>query len=751
MRIITKISGMGIGLVLVTAVAIIGTAIFQQYLLKERLAGLIETLATGEAKQAVRNVYQMAKMAFETTDATQYDTLYDTLPSLRRSIRDITIGKSGYVFVIGGRGDQRGKYLISRNGDRDGENLWNIQDSNGQYVTRSLIGQALALKENHQGAGIPVAVDHYLWRNPDDPAPRRKSVALAYFEPWDWVIGASYYEDELIEPRQPITGAMDEMIRSIVLVGITIIILLLVVSFTLAQGISRPLTTAIQAFRYLGKDRLDSTIDRDGRDEISQLSSAFNRLLATRDELRAEIAERRSVEQQLRESQTRLEHLAYHDSLTGLPNRLLFHDRFHQTLRRAARHQHIVALLFVDLDRFKNIKITLGHAIGDQILVRVGERLQACVRDEDTVARLGSDEFIIILEHLHTEFEISTITRRFIAEISAPLSIQEHRLYITASIGIALYPSNGEDIDTLMRAANSAMIQAKSLGRNQYSFYSPTMNARALEMLVLENDLRVALDGHQFELYYQPQVSLRDPALVIGAEALLRWNHPTKGLIPPGDFIALAEETDLIIPIGAWVLRQACKQVQVWLHENRRPIRVAVNLSAKQFRKQNLIEEIQQILAECPTNAESLELELTESVVMDDAEHAIGILMAFRAMGIGLAIDDFGTGYSSMGYLKRFPIQKLKIDREFVRDINTDRNDAAIVEATLALARGLELDVVAEGIETVEQLAFLNGHGCRFGQGYLFGRPVPADEFSRLYLDHKPSVMVDRGMTEVAV
>lgn len=737
MRIATKIFGMGAGLVLAAVGILLGCSIWQQHLLKERWAEVVETLATGEAKQVVRNVYRMARMAHETSEAAQHDIL----PGLRRSIRDIAIGKSGYVFVVGGRGSQQGKYLISKRGDRDGENLWNLQDAEGRYLIRSLVDEALALKEKHQGTDIPVAVEHYLWQNPEDSAPRPKTAVLAYFEPWDWVIGASYYRDELAESRQQIGGELNEMRRWNVVAATMIVVLLLAASFVIAQGIGRPLTIAIQIFRRFGKDRSGMlAIDRDGQDEIGQLSNAFDRLLAVRDELEAEIAECRLAERKFKESRSYLEHLAYHDSLTGLPNRLLFHDRFRQILRRAARHRQIVALLCVDLDQFKNIKATLGHAVSDEILVRMGRRLRACIRDEDTIARLGGDEFIVTLEQLGTEFEISMIARRFLFELGKPLSIQDHKLYVTASIGIALYPSNGEDAESLMRAANVAMHQAKSLGRNQYSFYSPTMNARALEMLTLENDLRAALEGQQFELYYQPQVDLGEPDRVVGAEALLRWNHPTRGLIPPGDFISLAEETDLVIPLGAWVLRQACKQVRIWSHENHRPIRVAVNLSAKQFRKQDFVGEIKRILTECATNAGLLELELTESVVMDDAEHAIGILMALRDMGIGLAIDDFGTGYSSMGYLKRFPIQKLKIDRQFVRDINVDRNDAAIVEATLALARSLELDVVAEGIETAEQLAFLKDHGCRLGQGYLFGKPTPAEQFGRLYLDKEPPI-----------
>lgn len=734
MRITTKIAGMGVGLVLVTTGALLSCAAWQQHLLNERWAEVLEPFATGEAKRVARNVYLMAKMMNELSGTAKQDGQ----SSLQRGLRDIVIGKTGYVFVIGGHGDQQGQYLLSKRGDRDGENLWNLRDAEGRYLIRPLVDKALAREEKHQSSDVPITVEHYFWQNPDDLAPRPKTVALAYFEPWDWVIGASYYDDELLEPRQQIVDSLNETFRWLVFAALATVVLLLAVSFSIARGICRPLTTAIQAFHFIGKDRLDSIADDDSKDEISQLSCAFSRQLAARDELAEETAKRQLAEQKLRDNEIHLKHLAYHDPLTDLPNRLLFNDRLHQTLRRMERHKQIGALLFLDLDRFKNLKATLGHAMGDEILRCVSKRLKTCTRDEDTVARLGGDEFAITLENLRTELEISMVARRFIAEISAPISQQDHKLYVTASIGIALYPSNGQDVESLMWAAHIAMVQAKSLGRNQYAFYSPNMNARAVELLILENDLRTALDEGQFELYYQPQVHL-DSGLMIGAEALLRWNHPVRGLILPGDFIGLAEEMGLIVPIGVWAFRQACGQIREWLRAGNSALCIAVNLSAKQFHKENLLEEVRAILAEYRTDARLLELELTESVVMDDAEHAIGVLTAFRDMGIGLAIDDFGTGYSSLGYLKRFPIQKLKIDRQFVRDINTDHNDAAIVEATLALARSLELDVVAEGIETFEQLAFLKNHGCRLGQGYLFGKPVPAGEFSRLYLDANPS------------
>lgn len=446
----------------------------------------------------------------------------------------------------------------------------------------------------------------------------------------------------------------------------------------------------------------------------------------------SEITDRIAVEESLRRNEERLQYIAHHDQVTGLPNRVLFHSHLRRAIAETQRSGRMAAILFLDLDRFKTINDSLGHEIGDQVLREVSARLSACVRKSDLVARFGGDEFVILLENLRELKDIAHIAEKILHSLPPPIAIPPHVLHVTTSIGIALVPADGEDVDGLMKAADVAMYRAKEQGRNNFQFYTPDMNFRAGELLMLETELRKALDEEQLVLYYQPQVHMASGALV-GMEALVRWRHPEQGMVPPGDFIPLAEDSGLILPIGAWVLRTACAQNRAWQEMGLPPIRVSVNISARQFRQIELVRTVTRILEETGLDPAWLELEITESSIMYDIEAVIRILQELNAMGVRLAIDDFGTGYSSLSYLKRLPVSTLKIDQSFVRDITTDHNDAAIATSVIALARSMGLEVIAEGVEAPEQMAFLQERGCYRGQGYYFSRPLAAEEFTAWY------------------
>ena len=429
-----------------------------------------------------------------------------------------------------------------------------------------------------------------------------------------------------------------------------------------------------------------------------------------------DITARKSAEEQI------LYH-ATHDVLTGLPNRALFDDRLVTALRQSARHQDMIAVLFLDLDRFKIINDTLGHTIGDTLLVALSRRLRETVRADDTVARMGGDEFIFILRGLKSAEDAVKPAQKILDAIRPPFHLGGHELHVTASIGISLHPADGPGPDQLLKCADLALFRAKDQGRDRIQLYNPALNVRVFEQMVLESRLRRAIEQCQFVLLYQPQVELNGGE-VVGFEALLRWRHPELGLVPPKEFVPLAEESGLIEPLGEWVLRTACLQHRAWREAHLPPVRLAVNMSARQFQRSGLEERIRDVLAETEMDARCLELELTESVLMQEGDHTAGVLANLSGLGIGLALDDFGTGYSSLSYLKRFPITRVKIDRSFVRDIATSEGDAAVARAVIAMAHGLGVEVVAEGIETVEQLAVLRRYDCDEGQGYLLGRPV---------------------------
>jgi diguanylate cyclase (GGDEF)-like protein/PAS domain S-box-containing protein len=433
-----------------------------------------------------------------------------------------------------------------------------------------------------------------------------------------------------------------------------------------------------------------------------------------------DISERKRSEEQI-------QFQAYHDALTGLPNRLLLQDRLSQALAYAQRRQGTLAVIFLDLDHFKLINDSLGHAAGDRLLREVGERLHGAVRAEDTVARVGGDEFLLLFPHLTNPRDAARMAEKVLATLADPFAIDDHELYVTASLGVALFPADGADPDVLLRNADAAMYWAKESGRNTFQLCTRELTARAGERLSLERELRRGLERGEFELFYQPQVHLASGRLV-GVEALLRWRHPERGLVLPGTFIPVAEECHLIVPLGAWVLDAACRQLRAWRDAGAVDLRLSVNLSGRQLPQQDLMAFVEGTLHAHGLPADRLELEITESVAMQNAEWTQGLLRALRGLGVRLAIDDFGTGQSSLGYLRHFPLSALKIDRSFVEDIGRDPVDEAIVKAVIALAHSVDLTVVAEGVGSEEQLAFLRKAGCDEGQGYLFSKPLPADE-----------------------
>ena len=437
-----------------------------------------------------------------------------------------------------------------------------------------------------------------------------------------------------------------------------------------------------------------------------------------------DITERKRAENEIQQ-------LAYYDMLTGLPNRTLLLDRLSQAIAQAHRDGRLVAVLFLDLDRFKSINDTLGHLCGDLLLKAVAKRLLETVRESDSVARIGGDEFVIVLTAIAHEDDVSDIAGKILAALSAPVQLGNHEIFTTASIGISLFPMDGDDVHALLKNADVAMYKAKEQDRNNYQFFSIEMNIKVVERLMLETSMRKALDRSELSLRYQPQVDLSTGRL-IGVEALIRWQHADLGRITTDTFIPLAEETGLILSIGEWVLSTACAQNRAWQDAGFAPFRVAVNLSARQFKQKNLVETIERILAESRLDPQYLELELTESTIMGNAEEAVHTLRRLKEMGISLAIDDFGTGYSSLSYLKYFSIDRLKVDRSFVRDISVNADDAAITTAVIAMGHSLNLKVIAEGVELEDQLDFLRSRGCDEVQGFLLSRPLRAEALTEL-------------------
>lgn len=424
-------------------------------------------------------------------------------------------------------------------------------------------------------------------------------------------------------------------------------------------------------------------------------------------------------------------YLAQHDFLTDLPNRLLINDRISQSILMASRTNNSIAILFLDLDNFKHINDSLGHAAGDKLLQSVSNRISQCVRSSDTVSRQGGDEFVILLEDCNEDYEAALIADKILSDLSLPHQVGNSLLHVTTSIGISVYPADGKDAETLIKNADTAMYSAKNKGRNNYQFFRSEMNAHAYERLLIEASLRVAIEKHEFELHYQPKVSL-ETGLLTGAEALLRWNHPEWGVVMPSRFISIAEDCGLIVPIGHWVLLEACRQFKAWIDDGLTPGSIAVNISAVEFNHKSFVTDVNKILSDTQLMAHCLQLEITESVLMKDAQASTDILLTLKDIGIQLAVDDFGTGYSSLSYLQQFPIDVLKIDQSFVRELSIESQSGFIVNAIISMAKSLNLKVVAEGVETDQQLDFLRNLNCEEGQGYIFSKPLNACEYNAL-------------------
>jgi len=460
-----------------------------------------------------------------------------------------------------------------------------------------------------------------------------------------------------------------------------------------------------------------------------------------------------------KQNEDRMRQLAYFDSLTGLPNRALFTEQLEQMLETANRHQHKLAILFIDLDNFKRINDSLGHTVGDSLLKEISQRLLTCIRQSDlvsryvdadteiSVSRLGGDEFTIVLNKIEDTDVAAIVAKRLLNTLSRPMMLDGHEIVVTPSIGIALAPLDSDNVENLLKHADTAMYHAKNNGKNNYQYYSSTMNAMGLERLTLESELRKALKNDELVVYYQPQVDIHN-GKITGAEALVRWKHPKHGLVAPDYFIPLAEEMGVVVELGDKILHEACQQVKQWHDKGLMLDKIAVNLSSLQFSQPNLIGAIQRTLSETGLPAKHLELELTESIIMKNLEATIKVLEELKGMGISISVDDFGTGYSSLNYLKRFPLDELKIDKSFIVDIDTDAHNAGIVTAIIAMAKSLGLTLVAEGVETDNQLKYIRGAGVVTVQGFLFSKPLPAEEFEQLLGQY--NFLACLGRSEVA-
>ena len=438
----------------------------------------------------------------------------------------------------------------------------------------------------------------------------------------------------------------------------------------------------------------------------------------------------------IKENQKHLEKMAHYDVLTNLPNRSLMYDRLNHTVSLAKRHNYHVAVLLLDLDRFKEVNDSLGHHVGDLLLVEVAERLLETVRESDTVARMGGDEFLVLLPEVGSSNNAAAIAQKFIDYLVKPFFLEEHEIYISASIGITIFPIDGDDPDVLIKHADTAMYHAKAQGKNNYKFFTEDINKSTVERFTLETRFRRALDKLEFHLNYQPKVDI-ETRKMIGMEALLRWYHPDQGSVMPSLFIPLAEETGLVFQLGEWALRESCRQNKDWQDQGLRPVRVSVNISPRQFKKSDFMDIIQEVLEDTGLDPQYLMLEITESTVIDNVEDTILMLRELRKMGVGVSIDDFGTGYSSLNYLNRFAIDELKIDRSFITDISKDE-DQKVVNAIISLAKNLNFKIVAEGVETKEQLEFLENTECNEIQGYYFSKPMSSEEMHAILVKDEP-------------
>jgi diguanylate cyclase (GGDEF)-like protein len=564
-------------------------------------------------------------------------------------------------------------------------------------------------------------------------------------------LGEVYLRSDLI-PR-----LLDRLTAYLGIAGAVMVLALLsafAVGGLMQRTVTDPLLALTETAGQISREKnYELRAEPAGRDEIGRLIASFNEMLGeiqTRDDelrhhrerLEEVVAERtheleaannrlRQAKNSAEDAAEKMTRQAYHDALTGLPNRLLINDRLSAAISTARNEGHRLALLFLDLDRFKVINDSLGHAVGDQLLVEIGRRLTRCVRSEDTVARFGGDEFMVLLRSVSAPEDAGRVARKILDILAEPLDCHGHELYITTSVGITIYPDDGDDNTELMRNADVSMYRAKEKGRNDFQYWTPEMDDSSHRRLSLENRLRKALEREELELHYQPKLDLAS-GRVIGAEALLRWQHEDLGAVSPAQFVPLAEETGLIIPLGEWVMAEACRQIRAWRRSGYPWMTIAVNLSACQFRRGHMPEMVFAALRDADLEGEALDLEITESVFIHGTETARTALEALRREGVSFSIDDFGTGYSSLSYLQRFPVDAVKIDRSFVANLPAAESDASIATTIIAMAHSLKLTVVAEGVETPEQAEFLKAQGCDQVQGYLYGRPMPAGELLTL-------------------
>ena len=520
--------------------------------------------------------------------------------------------------------------------------------------------------------------------------------------------------------------------------------------FGSGRSTSRGGEAALAQREKLVEMREDAALLRENAALLRELTSASRELelhtaalgthsMLQQDVVGAIVKQAHKLAEQVETAKSTLDRSSSHDVLTGLPNRILLQQRLGLAIDLARRQGTRLAVFFLGLDRFKHINDSLGHAIGDQLLQAIAQCLVPCVRHSDTVSRAGGDEFVLLLPCIEDADSAAACAQKMLAALARPQRIAGHDLYLGASIGIAIFPDDGADAATLMNSADSAMYHAKENGGNHYLFFEADMNARAVQRQVIEASLRRALERQEFVLHYQPKINLQSGSIV-GVEALIRWQHPEQGLLAPSEFVAVAEDCGLILPIGRWVLREACLQAQAWRRAGLPPISIAINTSALEFRAKDFLENIRATLAETGMPPHCLELELTENVLMRDTEASNFVLRALTDLGVKLAVDDFGTGYSSLSYLRQFPIDSVKIDQSFVTQMSSNPDDASIVTAVISMGQSLKKCVVAEGVETQEQAAFLRAQHCDVGQGYYFGRPAPAADLAAHFRRLKHSV-----------
>ncbi|TCS75097.1 diguanylate cyclase (GGDEF)-like protein [Effusibacillus lacus] len=588
------------------------------------------------------------------------------------------LGAGGYVYIV----DRNGVIISHPQKERIGE---------------SVKSNPVVQKVLQQQSG-------YQWVVNTKGAPMYAS--FAYIPQLSWGVVAQVPESEIYEPFYKFRSNL------FVLSLLTLIPLSVLTAFYAKQTIF-PIRRLQQAVAEVEKGNYEQYVEHTDKTELGELSSKFNDMIKT-----------------IRESRERIRHQAFHDSLTGLPNRTLFKEDLGKYLVEADVGNQQVAVLFFDLDGFKMVNDSLGHKVGDMLLVEVGKRLERLPKYSDTTYRVGGDEFIVIIPDVASKDEVERSAKEILAIIAPPFYLEGREIFISASIGISIYPTDGKDADTLVKHADIAMYRAKEQGKNNYCLFMEGMHSYVQRKIYLTNCLRKAIGFDELLVHYQPKLNIKT-GQITGMEALLRWNHRREGMIPPSEFIPVAEESGLILPIGEWVLRAVCKQMREWQNKGLPPLQVSVNLSARQFQDAHLADKIRKILQDTGLDPSLLELELTESALMKNEQAVNRVLADLKQIGVSISIDDFGTGYSSLNYLKLFPIDCLKIDRSFIRDIGKDPGDAAITRSIIDLAHNLNLEVVAEGVETPEQLTFMQTNSCDSIQGYLISPPLPADEFEQ--------------------